>query len=345
MKVIHMVGGLKGGGAEHMVLELSKCAQQDALVDMEVVSLSNIAEIAWKFDHEGVSLFIDRSRGQSVFHRLLNAYRAIRHVLQSKPQVVHAHLYHAAVAACIIRIIRPDTKIVFSLHNTHQPGNLRRLILFLSRGCRHKDLVFPGSPLRWYLKKDAISVPNGIDVNKFSVRHSRVSPFTFLFAGRLEHQKNPLFLIALARILKNSVPFKILVAGAGTLEHDMRKMIRNQQLQEYIELPGVSNNMPLLMSKAHCLLLPSLWEGMPLVMLEAGAAGLPILATPMANAIGLLDSETGYVAGLDNFAQCARHIMNNYDEALARAEKFRSQVNSSYTIGHSYAAHRKIYVG
>ena len=54
---------------------------------------------------------------------------------------------------------------------------------------------------------------------------------------------------------------------------------------------GHREDVPGLMQAADLLLLPSRWEGMPYVVLEAAAAGLPIVATPVDGAREFLAGE------------------------------------------------------
>ncbi|MEM9381309.1 MAG: glycosyltransferase, partial [Planctomycetota bacterium] len=60
---------------------------------------------------------------------------------------------------------------------------------------------------------------------------------------------------------------------------------------------GPRDDVPAVLAAADLLLLPSRWEGMPYVVLEAMAASLPVVATPVDGARDLVaDGETGYLA-------------------------------------------------
>ncbi|MEM1450782.1 MAG: glycosyltransferase [Planctomycetota bacterium] len=60
---------------------------------------------------------------------------------------------------------------------------------------------------------------------------------------------------------------------------------------------GPRDDVPSVLAASDLLLLPSRWEGMPYVVLEAMAASLPVVATPVDGARELVvDGETGYLA-------------------------------------------------
>lgn len=64
-----------------------------------------------------------------------------------------------------------------------------------------------------------------------------------------------------------------------------------------IAFTGARDDVPAVLAAADFLLLPSRWEGMPYVVLEAMAASLPVVATPVDGARDLvLDDQTGYLA-------------------------------------------------
>lgn len=116
-----------------------------------------------------------------------------------------------------------------------------------------------------------------------------------LFAGKLVPFKRPLDVIeAVARVRENGVKAEVLVAGAGTLESELRQRARN--LQVPLHMLGFCNQteMPGAYAAADALVLPSGGrETWGLVVNEALASGTPVLisdavgcAPDMAAALG-----------------------------------------------------------
>jgi UDP-glucose:(heptosyl)LPS alpha-1,3-glucosyltransferase len=72
----------------------------------------------------------------------------------------------------------------------------------------------------------------------------------------------------------------LLVAGSGDRER-YERLAASLGVQESIRWLGVARDVPLVLAVADALVFPSTYEAFPLVALEAAAAGLPILATPV----------------------------------------------------------------
>ena len=54
MTVIHLISGLRGGGAEHMILGLCRQSLHDPYTNMKVAILAHINDITWKFQESGI---------------------------------------------------------------------------------------------------------------------------------------------------------------------------------------------------------------------------------------------------------------------------------------------------
>jgi glycosyltransferase involved in cell wall biosynthesis len=342
MKILHVISGLRGGGAEHFVLELSRQSLNDNDVEMEVLSLSAADEIAYKFRESGIKVLSTSSGNKN--RRGINAFKGFGILLKHPHSIVHAHMYHACMVACCAKLLRPSIKIIFTLHNSHIPQLHRKLLMFLTRPLRKTDIIFPGIHLKWYQKSNAVIVPNGVDISRFEVLHLNKPPvFTCAFVGRLSEEKNPLFLVELARSLLPEHNFMIRVAGDGPLKDELYRRVSEAKLDDHFVIHGHVDNVNRMLAECHCLLIPSVWEGMPLVLLEAGAAGIPVLATPVGNIPSLLNIENGYIGETDRFRLMVTEVMDNYGEALIRARQLMHQVHDRYSIQNIYRLHKQLY--
>ncbi len=112
-------------------------------------------------------------------------------------------------------------------------------------------------------------------------------PPRILFAGVLAARKGVIDLVRASRVLRDrGVDHQLLLAG-GTPEEGARleAEVRTAALAEAPSArflgPRPHQDMPALYQEADVFCLPSWWEAMPLTVLEAMAAGLPVVATPV----------------------------------------------------------------
>jgi N-acetylgalactosamine-N,N'-diacetylbacillosaminyl-diphospho-undecaprenol 4-alpha-N-acetylgalactosaminyltransferase len=102
--------------------------------------------------------------------------------------------------------------------------------------------------------------------------------FTFILPGRFHPQKNHGLLVAAVQQIAH-LPFKVLLVGKGETEAAVREAVSAVGLQHKIIFAGFQSNPLRYVSKSHCVLLTSDFEGFPNVLLEALACGRPIIST------------------------------------------------------------------
>ncbi len=129
-----------------------------------------------------------------------------------------------------------------------------------------------------------VIIPNGVDYDLYSqiIRKPTPAP-TVGFIGRVVPIKDVKSLIRSIAILREKIPtIKTLIIGATNEDEDYYKecqeLVQTNQLEETITFTGKVNVKDLLPS-IDVLALTSISEAQPLVILEAGAAGIPSVAT------------------------------------------------------------------
>lgn len=126
---------------------------------------------------------------------------------------------------------------------------------------------------------------SGVDLDRFhpALRERHSGPFRFLYAGRMLADKGLNELIAAVRSINaNGVHCTLWLSGFADVENV--SAISGSQLTAWGELPGIdwrgpSDVMEQVYAAVDCVVLPSYREGMPRSLLEAGAMGLPVVAT------------------------------------------------------------------
>lgn len=116
--------------------------------------------------------------------------------------------------------------------------------------------------------------------NKIPVKSTAIRPVLKLVTlGRLENQKNPLFLVQVARALRaRKCRFELHIGGEGRLRHALEQAIAEHDLDDIITLHGFIQEPYPFLAGGDIFVLPSLWEGFGYVLVEAASLGLPIVA-------------------------------------------------------------------
>jgi glycosyltransferase involved in cell wall biosynthesis len=166
--------------------------------------------------------------------------------------------------------------------------------------------------------KSCLCIDNGAF---FPDAHQERRQFDFVFCGRIEEVKNPLFALdvalEVARRLRRKV--SILYVGAGNLEESVRTAALRQSDFVQTEFHGFAaqEELPALYRSARVFLFPTLADSWGVVANEACAAGLPVMVSPHAGVAGelVLDGENGFICELnvDVWADRAALLLTQQD--------------------------------
>jgi glycosyltransferase involved in cell wall biosynthesis len=162
-----------------------------------------------------------------------------------------------------------------------------------------------------------------IDNAAFDPGNERIDKeFDFIFSGRLEEVKNPAFTmdVAVATAKRLGRPVKLLFAGAGSKEQELRELAAS--CREYVKTSfhgfATQAQLPRLYQSARLFLFPTLWDPWGVVANEACAAGLPVIVSPNAGVVDELvrDGHNGFVCKLEVDVWAERAAMLLQDARL-----------------------------
>lgn len=216
------------------------------------------------------------------------AGRLVALLRSGRPHVLHTHLVHATLLARGVRPVAPVGALVSTIHGIGEASRWREWGYRLTR--RASDLTTHVSrvgaehyaPLGVSRDGRVEVVPNGVDPSRFHHRAAepRPGPFVWLSVGRLEPSKDyEGLLAAFRRLVEDGVDAVLQVAGEGPARSRLEGLVRREGLNGRVQLLGVRGDIPDLMASADAYVTASRAEGLPMALLEAGASGLPIVAT------------------------------------------------------------------
>jgi glycosyltransferase involved in cell wall biosynthesis len=171
--------------------------------------------------------------------------------------------------------------------------------------------------------------------------------FDFLFCGRMEEVKNPMFALQVAIETARRLGRKthILYVGSGAEEDAVQRVAAREADLVEVSFSGFAphQDLPALYHAACIFLFPTRWDPWGVVTNEACAAGLPVLVSPHAGVAGELvrDGENGFVCELDVglWADRAASLLLQPDLWRRFSERSRVRV-SSYTYDRAAAGVR-----
>ena len=116
-------------------------------------------------------------------------------------------------------------------------------------------------------------------------------------AARLDKQKGQKFLVEIAQKLKKeNINFKILIAGSGELEQELKNYAKKLDVSDKIIFLGFVENISIFMQNIDIFLLTSFWEGFGYVLAEAMFFEKPIIAFNVSSNKELVqNNKTGFL--------------------------------------------------
>ncbi len=346
IRVLQLITGLPIGGAEKVLLDL--CTNLDrSRVEPFVIGLNDEDDLQKDFESEGI--YVEMLEMKKTPTNLIKVYKKLFQFIEEyEIDILHAHMFHPLVFAYLLKMKKPKLKIVFTSHSENIGGRFREFFTYLFKKYRDTDIVFSKDMINEMYRKDTVVVVNGVNTSAFAETLEKEPVFTFLSVGVLRPGKNHSFLASCAKYLKDKgYDFQINIVGAGDasgdLSEEIKEEIEKNGVADKINMLGARRDIPQLLQRAHCFVLPSLFEGLPIVLLEAGAAKLPILSTPVGAIPNILDDNSGYTEELDHFAERMAYILTHYEEARSKAEHFYENVNSDFSIQRMARSHEEIY--
>ncbi|HEY1804710.1 MAG TPA: glycosyltransferase [Terracidiphilus sp.] len=279
------------GGAERQAMLLAKglrCrgwrVSMVALYGDGGAAATELRECGVAFTSLGMRKGLADPRGWIRFHRWLK---------REQPDVLHAHLPHAAWLCRWSRLVASVPVVIDTLHSSSTGTRGRRAGYALSRWMPDHVTAVSRATAAAHLaarmvREDRLSiVGNGVEIEAWApdlqARNAArrelglTDEFLWMIVGRLEPVKDyPTLLRAMVRTPENA---RLLILGAGPLETELVKLAGQFGLEKRVRFLGFEPNVAHWMQAADGFVLSSRYEGLPMVLLEAGACGVPAVAT------------------------------------------------------------------
>ena len=368
-KILLLTASLAPGGAETVVMQLAMALRASECV-VTVASMLEPSAFVDELRDVGVHVISLGMRPRRL--NLTGIWRFFRYLRQFRPDIIHAHMFHASILA---RIARFTTGIpaVCTIHSeiecSHRKtsASLREWLYRVTEGAASQTTAVSERVRQRYVENKIVPahriqvIDNGVDVERFrpdakqrsQTRESLLwgGSFVWLAAGRLAIAKDyPNLLEAFHQVHREFPKSRLAIAGDGPLRPSIEELIARHRLESAVSLLGLRADVPELMNACDAFVMSSAWEGGPLVLLEAAACARPMVATEVGLASQIvIPGKTGFLVTPRNpmeLSDAMKQLMKMTPEQWAQTgARARLKVMERFALASVYRRYRNLYEG
>jgi len=358
-RILYVITDLKVGGVPLHLYRLVLAMRKRGFTPV-VASLDEPGPVTQEMKDDGIEVHSCEGRCMwdvRVFGRLA---RIIRDV---DPDIVHALLFHANVAARLAawEVNLSPNRVVCEIQTVEveRPWHLT-VDRWTHRGCRftigNSPSVVDHLAVRARIPRDRLRlVRGGIDAAPLrdaapidrSTLGLPADAQIVLWIGRLDPVKGLTVLIEAFREIARATNAHLLLAGAGPLDGQLRCQIDASGLISRVHMLGARSDVPALLKVADVFAFPSRTEGLPNAVLEAMAARCAIVTTDAPGCRDLIQHEqSGLLVPYGDakfLAAAVLRLLGDRPLADRLAEKAAKVVEEEWHIDKTFAAYHHLY--
>ena len=361
-RVAHVITRLCKGGAQENTFSTVRLANRDRF-DVDLISGSTYGSegsIEGAVASAGIEILRVPSlvRNPNPWHDL-RAYSQLKRIFREKRyDIVHTHTSKAgyigrlaaAHAGVPILVHTPHGHIFFGYFSAgltafftrlerHAARKTDQLIALTHRGIEEHLERGVGRRDQWE------AIFSGIDLAPYGQSIARredtraalgigADDFLAGAVGRLEPVKGFAYFVEAARVVTGNAPeSRFILVGDGSLSGELRSQAAD--LGDRFRFPGLRHDVPDLMAAMDVCVVPSLNEGMGRVLLEAGAAGVPVVASKVGGIPEILrDGETGILVAPRDVSGIAEGILTLHGnpDLRKRMSETARKISAGYSL-------------
>lgn len=345
-----------GGGVEHTVRKLCE-GLKSREHEVSVVCGGSPSKTAEMVEVGGIQVVKVPTYAPSNSFHIPKNRKIVKEAIGNDFDIVHTHSAHSVISMLPLELKKsPKTrwKLVYSMHFSTSGYTFFRSFIWrvfwkrrLNSRLKYVDAVHSTSLLESGLVRSQFSnaegkislVPLGLDDDVFSNHWKGMNSDYILYCGRVEKYKRiDLAVKAIEQARGGKIPIKFLIVGDGSMlgyykkiakEKDWIVCLPHKKREEYLEL----------LSNARAVISLSSAENFNLFLAEAGAIGVPIIATPQAlafypqcanvNSLKISDIAeviTGSIYASKPYVLPAECILPTWKEATGHFEELYEEV-------------------
>ena len=349
MKVYHIINSLNFGGAERLVIDLSKQLSNIPNLEVHIIAITNSTSLLKNEHGVNKNVFIHVAPFKSPYD-----YRVFSYLTKKikNADVIHLHLFPSLYWGVLTTLFRKNRPLL--IYTEHSTKNRRRSkwyfkffdkliykrldkIACISESTRNELILHIGDKCA-----DKIEIIfNGVDLSKFrdAIPLSRESfglsnkDFVIIQIASFRPAKDQITLLRCLPLLPNN--FKAIFVGDGKNKQICERECNELSLNDRVLFLGSRNDISSIIKVCDVVVVSSIYEGFGLAAVEGMASNLPVVGS---NVPGLSEviKDYGLLFEARDFCKLAgllRDLYSNtgfYDKirksCFARSEDFSISV-------------------
>lgn len=373
MKILYVITKSNYGGAQRYVHEVATAFHNSG--NEVAVACGGSGALAEKLREAGVSVFNVPSFERDIrIHKELRSFSELSGIIQAfDPDIVHLNSSKAGGIGAYAARLYGSNKIIFTAHGwpfLEKRNTAWRILAWIASWMT----VLPSHSTILVSKNDLKHTRMPLAAKKCSVIRTSVPKIQFekkqtardiLFQEK-EQQKHveDVWLATTAELTQNKNLFLAIdavcehnrqsdkkifysILGDGEQKEELLTYIKKNGAEEQIVLLGYVHDARNLLKAFDIFLLPSLKEGMPYALLEAGAAGLPCVASNVGGIPEIIEHEKhGLLINPHDALEITRALqalIENSEKRSCYAQRLQEKIERDFNLETMIKKTKEIY--
>lgn len=344
MKILHIINGLGGGGAEKLIIDMMPLLVKKGN-DADILLL-NGEQTAFYNELEKQEVGRIFSLGSS-FYNPLYIFKIIPYL--SQYDVVHVHLFPSMYFVAISKLLSfKKVKLVFTEHSTAN-RRLDKIIFkplekFIYSFYKKIICITPEVKEQLILKlninpQKLVVIENGVNIEKVksAVRAERKDfgytgqdKLLIMVAAFREAKDQDTVIKTLEKLPSN---YKLILVGDGIRRSNLEALVSELNLKNRVNFLGFRSDVYSLYKMCDVAILSSHWEGFGLAAVEGMASGTPMIASNV-NGLNNVVKDGGMLFETRNTEELKNIILEltNKPELHSKVSKAGIEKSENYSI-------------
>lgn len=370
IKIIHLIPTLALGGAERLVVDLCVSLSRSEFESVVVTTVAG-GPLEEELKTAGVRVVhLDSLIKKPSKTKWILWYQRVQALVlffrKEQPLILHTHLTSADILGWYAARKSEIKHIVSTEHNINIDEKkwqtfLKKLLatMPLRVVCLSGAIKNFAARTYHFPNKKLYVIYDGVDIKKFTpvLRLpvvSGVSPDNIAnrctpqitCVARLESQKGHETLLR-ALALLDDLAWELVLVGEGSLKTYLMDLARILNIRERVNYLGARQDIPVILHDTDIFVLPSLWEGLGIVVLEAGASGVPVIASNVGGIPEMVvDKETGLLVppgDVEALSHALRELLQDPERAREMGTAARARVEQHFALPQTIEKYRNVY--